>query len=191
MSFPDVSPLALAAPQASLRPAVSEDEAFPRARERYWLYGLLLIATLFTTLVVGAQLERNFLQHAPMFSFDSGFFPVQWLWRDPASLLLGVPFCFTLMAILLAHELGHYIACRYYRVEASLPYFLPAPTAIGTLGAFIRIRSPIPSRAALFDIGIAGPIAGFVLALPALAIGLALSYFSPAVARASDLPKAG
>jgi len=86
------------------------------------------------------------------------------------------------LAILLAHEFGHYLACVYYRVDASLPYFLPAPTFTGTLGAFIRIRAPIYSKRVLFDVGVAGPLAGFVFLLPALAIGLAYSKIIPGVA---------
>ena len=100
----------------------------------------------------------------------------------PGRLLRGLPFSLTLMTILLAHEFGHYLACVYYRVDASLPYFLPSPTLIGTFGAFIRIRSPIYSKRVLFDIGIAGPLAGFVFLLPALAIGLAFSKVIPGIA---------
>ena len=83
----------------------------------------------------------------------------------------------TILAILGCHELGHYFACRYYDVDASLPFFLPAPffPLTGTLGAFIRIREPIPSKRMLFDIGIAGPIAGFVVAVPALFLGMWMS----------------
>jgi membrane-associated protease RseP (regulator of RpoE activity) len=81
------------------------------------------------------------------------------------------------MTILLAHEMGHYLTCRYYGISASLPYFIPAPTIVGTMGAFIRIRSPIHNRAALLEVGIAGPIAGFVVAIPALFIALAQSKF--------------
>ena len=78
--------------------------------------------------------------------------------------------------ILGAHELGHYLACRYYQVDASLPFFIPMPLVLtGTLGAFIRIREPIPTKRMLFDIGIAGPLAGFVFAVPALFIGVAMS----------------
>jgi membrane-associated protease RseP (regulator of RpoE activity) len=89
-------------------------------------------------------------------------------------------YCATILAILGCHELGHYIACRHYDVDASLPYFLPFPIAItGTLGAFIRIREPIPYKRWLFDIGIAGPIAGFVIAVPTLFVGIALSHFEP------------
>jgi membrane-associated protease RseP (regulator of RpoE activity) len=80
------------------------------------------------------------------------------------------------LLILGSHELGHYLACRYYQVDASLPFFIPMPGVLtGTLGAFIRIREPIPTKRMLFDIGIAGPLAGFVFALPALFIGIALS----------------
>jgi membrane-associated protease RseP (regulator of RpoE activity) len=81
----------------------------------------------------------------------------------------------TILAILGCHEFGHYAACRYYDVDASLPFFLPAPLLTGTLGAFIRIREPIPTKRMLFDIGIAGPIAGFLVAVPSLFIGLSMS----------------
>ena len=103
-------------------------------------------------------------------------FPVAWILQQPSRLLLGLPFSLTLMFILLAHEMGHYLYARHYRVYATLPYFVPFPSLIGTLGAFIRIRSPIPSRAALFDIGIAGPIAGFIPACMALVAGLLMSH---------------
>ena len=87
--------------------------------------------------------------------------------------LRGFWYSGTILAILGCHELGHYFACRYYDVDASLPFFLPVPLPLtGTLGAFIRIREPIPSKRMLFDIGIAGPIAGFLVAVPALFIGL-------------------
>jgi membrane-associated protease RseP (regulator of RpoE activity) len=91
----------------------------------------------------------------------------------------GLWYSLTVLTILGVHELGHYYACRRYRVDASLPYFLPAPILIGTLGAFIRIRQPIPTKRLLFDIGVAGPIAGFVVAVPALFIGVALSEVLP------------
>ena len=80
----------------------------------------------------------------------------------------------SLMSILLAHEMGHYVACRYYKVDATLPFFIPFPILglVGTLGAFIRIKSPIPHRKALFDIGVAGPLAGFVVCVPVLLLSL-------------------
>ncbi len=84
----------------------------------------------------------------------------------------GLKLLFGIMSILTAHEMGHYLAARYYRVDATLPFFIPFPSLIGTLGAFIRIRSPIPHRRALFDIGVAGPLAGFVVCLPVLWLGL-------------------
>src|SRR5205814_7141781 len=86
--------------------------------------------------------------------------------------LLAIPLASTFMLILLTHEIVHYLCCRYYGVYATLPFFIPAATLIGTLGSFIRIRSPIRSRTALFDIGIAGPIAGFVVALAVLAFAM-------------------
>jgi len=149
-----------------------------RARERYWLHALLLIATCFTTLVVGARMEFNFLHNLPPFVAGDEwipFFPLGWMLARPSRLLLGIPFSATLLFILLAHEMGHYLFCRYYGVRATLPFFIPAPTLIGTLGAVIRIKAPIRSRAALFDIGIAGPIAGFIVAVVTLAVAFTLS----------------
>ena len=95
-----------------------------------------------------------------------------------ALLLRGLWYSATILTILGCHELGHYFACRYYDVDASLPFFLPLPPPFptGTLGAVIRIREPFPSKRALFDVGIAGPIAGFLIAVPALFIGVALSH---------------
>jgi membrane-associated protease RseP (regulator of RpoE activity) len=149
----------------------------------------LLLATIFTTLVVGARMQYNFQNNQPAFSLgdDDSFFPVRWAFAQPSRLLLGLPFASTLMLILLAHELGHYLCCRYYGVDATLPFFIPAPTLIGTLGAFIRIRSPIRSRTALFDIGIAGPIAGFVVAAAVLFYSLPLSRQLAPAAAASEI----
>jgi membrane-associated protease RseP (regulator of RpoE activity) len=147
-------------------------------RKHYWLYGLMLLLTIFTTLVVGARIEFNFLHNSPAFLFKDeafSFFPVGWVLAQPSRLLLGIPFAATLILSLFAHEMWHYIVCLYYGVEATLPLFIPAPTLFGTLGAFIRIRSQIRSRTALFDIGIAGPIAGFVVAVLALVISLPMS----------------
>jgi Zn-dependent protease len=152
-------------------------------RQRYWLHALLLLATCFTTLVVGARMQYNFAHSQPVFSLDDSavpLFPVSWTFSHPARLLLGLPFAGTLMLILLAHEMGHYLYCERYGVWATLPFFIPAPTLIGTFGAFIRIRSPIRSRTALFDIGIAGPIAGFVVAVAVLLVSLGLSKPIPA-----------
>jgi membrane-associated protease RseP (regulator of RpoE activity) len=146
-------------------------------RQVYWLHALLLLVTCFTTLVVGARMETNFWLDKPAFSLDDNWslFPLRWILDHPSRLLRGIPFAATLMLILLAHEMGHYLYCRRYRVWATLPFFIPAPTLIGTLGAFIRIRSPIRSRTALFDIGIAGPIAGFLVSVGVLWISLGFS----------------
>lgn len=150
----------------------------PPPRPRYWLHGLLLIATCFTTLVVGARLEFNFQHNVRQFAAGDGpflFFPVRWVLAHPSRLLDGIPFSVALLIILLSHEMGHYLLCRYYGVRATLPFFIPAPTLIGTLGAVIRIKAPIRSRRALFDIGIAGPIAGFVMAVATLAVAIMFS----------------
>lgn len=147
-------------------------------RPRYWLHAVLLAATCFTTLIVGARLQFNFQHNLPQLADTGGhipLFPVEWVLAHPSRLLLGIPFASTLLLILLAHEMGHYLFCRYYGVRATLPFFIPAPTLIGTLGAVIRIKAPIRSRTALFDIGIAGPIAGFVLAVITLAGAMMLS----------------
>jgi len=147
-----------------------------RPSRRWWLHLLLLLLTILTTLIVGSRLEYNFLRNRPPYASEDDLFPVRWALTQPSRLLLGIPFSATLMLILLAHEMGHYFYCVRYRVYATLPFFIPAPTLIGTLGAFIRIKAPIRSRHALFDIGIAGPIAGFCVALPALIVALALSH---------------
>lgn len=91
---------------------------------------------------------------------------------DPSLLKSGITFSMALLTILMAHEMGHYLACRYYGVRATLPFFIPAPPLFlaGTFGAFIKMKSPVPSRRALFDIGLAGPLAGFVALLP-IALG--------------------
>ncbi|MGB6633551.1 MAG: site-2 protease family protein [Terriglobales bacterium] len=149
----------------------------PPPRQRWWLYGLFFVLTMFSTTVVGARMQFHYLHNQPLFSLDDDFFSpfVTWI-VHPAQLLPGLPFSLTLMLILFAHEMGHYLYTRHYRVYVTPPFFVPFPSLIGTLGAFIRIKSPIPSRAALFDIGIAGPIAGFIPACVALVYGLSLSH---------------
>lgn len=147
-------------------------------RPRWWLYVLFFVLTMFSTLVVGARMQFNFMEHRQVFSLSDdtvSLFPLGWVLQQPSNLLLGLPFSLTLMFILFAHEMGHYLYARHYRVYVTPPFFVPFPSLIGTFGAFIRIRSPIPSRAALFDIGIAGPIAGFIPACGALLVGLSLS----------------
>ena len=160
--------------------------AVERPKHRYWLHGLLLLATLFTTTLVGAGMARSFAENRS-FDFLGDVFGYTNLWQRPSLLADGLPFSVTLMAVLLMHEFGHFFAARYYHVDVSLPYFLPAPTLIGTFGAFIRIRSPIYSKRILFDIGIAGPLAGFGLLLWPLLVGVALSKISSGVALHGDV----
>jgi membrane-associated protease RseP (regulator of RpoE activity) len=149
----------------------------PPGRRALFVAGGLFTLTVFTTLAVGAQMALDYAQDAAPYTRD--FSPFGDLLRSPRLLLEGMPFSFTLLGILLAHELGHFFACRYYGIAASYPYFIPAPTLIGTMGAFIRIRSPIVNRKALFDVGLAGPVVGFIFALPALAIAVHYSKVVP------------
>jgi len=130
---------------------------------RLWIHVLLLLLTFLTTLFAGAlHANVNPLTHP-------------WLiWK-------GLPFSLALMGILGAHEMGHYLMARRHRVRATLPYFIPFPHPLfGTLGAVIRIKSPIPSKNALLDIGAAGPIAGILVAIPVTLFGLHLSQVVPA-----------
>jgi membrane-associated protease RseP (regulator of RpoE activity) len=159
-------------------------------RQKYWLHILLFVLTVFTTMTVGTRLEANFLQGKPAFSLGEDtipLFPIGFILEHPSRILMGSTFSLTLMTILLAHEMGHYIFCLRYGVYATLPFFIPAPTLIGTMGAFIRIKSPIRSRTALFDIGIAGPIAGFMVALLVLLFGLMMSKPAPASIAQGDI----
>src|SRR6266513_2717393 len=138
-----------------------------------WINIALFGVTCFSTMVTGCLLNASF---ANSFTDAGGF--LKEIFRSPSVLANGLPFSLAIMSILLAHEMGHYLTCRYYGIDATLPYFIPAPTLIGTMGAFIRIKSPIQHRAALLEVGIAGPIAGFVLAVPALIIALRKSGFT-------------
>lgn len=148
-------------------------------QDRKWLYLSLFLLTALSTTLIGAS--QYFL-----FVSDSGRAPVAM--SDLQWFLNGFWYSGTILLILGAHELGHYLACRYYQVDASLPFFIPMPIVLtGTLGAFIRIREPIPTKRMLFDIGAAGPFAGFLFAVPALFIGLALSKVVT-VAHPASLP---
>ncbi len=156
MEFDPAQPLAspLPLPRRPLPPAVN-------------LTCLLL--TLFTTVIAGTLLTLD-------------DFSMRTIWdiaRAPSYWVLGLPYSLSLLLILGAHEMGHYVACRLYGIDASLPFFIPAPHLFGTFGAVIRIRAPITHRRALFDIGVAGPIAGFVVAIPVLLYGLSRSAVVP------------
>jgi Zn-dependent protease len=130
---------------------------------------LLLVATLITTTLVGVEIAGVSLP--PLWQIGSLFK----LLSNPDVLFKGLPYALGLMTILGIHELGHYLTAKSYNIRSTLPYFIPVPFFLGTFGAFIQMRSPIPNRKALFDISIAGPIAGFVVTLPLLIWGLAHS----------------
>jgi membrane-associated protease RseP (regulator of RpoE activity) len=153
---------------------------------RWAIHWLLFVLTLATTTLVGVVFANTFQAGRPL-DYDQYLNVFSVLQSRPALIVDGLAFSLTLMTILLAHELGHYFACRYYGIDASLPYFLPFPSPIGTLGAFIRIRSPIYTKQALFDVGIAGPLAGFAFLLPALAIGIGESKIIHGVGERGDL----
>ncbi len=153
---------------------------------RLALHIALFALTLLTTTIVGVGLARSFRASTPV-DLDRSVAALLDFPRHPGMLAEGLPFSLTLLIILLAHEMGHYLTCVHYRIDASLPYFIPAPTLIGTFGAFIRIRSPIYTKRALFDVGVAGPIAGFVVLLPALAVGVASSKVIHGIANQGDL----
>ena len=146
-------------------------------KRRYWLHIVLFLATLLSTLCVGARMQYDFDHNQNIFIVADTPYLLPWTWTlaDWHRLLLGIPFSFCLLGILTAHELGHYVLCVRRKVYATWPFFIPFPSLIGTMGAFIRIRSPIRNRRDLFDIGIAGPIAGFIVAIPVLIFGLLAS----------------
>ena len=149
------------------------------------LAGLLFILTLCTCLVAGTHFALAYANHQAV-SWDKFSAAFKLLYTHPLSLLLGLPFALTLMTILLAHELGHFFACRYHRIRTSYPFFIPFPSLIGTFGAFILIRSPIRTTRALFDVGASGPLVGFVFAVPALIYGVVHAQFVPGLADASS-----
>lgn len=151
-------------------------------KQRWWVHVLLLVATLFTTTLVGANMQYNFDHNLPALDIDHLERIYTFGLSSFRALLGGLPFSLTLMTILMAHELGHYFACVHYGLDATPPYFLPVPMPMtGTMGAFIRIRSAIPNKRILFDVGVAGPLAGFLFLVPALGVGLAFSKVLPGI----------
>ncbi|HEV2298511.1 MAG TPA: site-2 protease family protein [Candidatus Acidoferrales bacterium] len=169
-----------------VRPRFLDPTQFAAARRKrpFALALILFVLTVISTLAVGREFSLSYAQNrAPFAGLENPFAPTWQALMHPQLLLQGLPFSLTLISILLVHELGHFFACRYYGIDSSYPYFLPAPTLIGTFGAFIRIRSPILNRKALFDVGISGPVAGFVLALPILAAGVYFSKIVPGAQR--------
>ena len=168
--------------------------AQPIAREielstpRVLLHSVLLAATAITTTITGAAWTVQAQDESSVLGLLIS--PTLAVLKETATgnldpLAKGLLFTFTLLTILGAHELGHYFACRHYGIRATLPFFIPAPptiTLFGTLGAVIKIKEPIRSRRALFDIGIAGPLAGFAFALPAAVVGLIFATPAPPAA---------
>lgn len=153
-------------------------------KDRVWLNVLLFVLTMFSTFFVGFSWSINY-KYAEVLG-DVNEIPISIdLLLDPQIIFLSILYAVVLIGILLGHELGHFLTCRYYNIDATPPFFIPAPTLIGTLGAFIKIRSPITRKHQLFDIGVAGPLVGFILAVPALLVGLSLSKV------VASLPKEG
>ncbi|MGB8951108.1 MAG: site-2 protease family protein [Candidatus Aminicenantales bacterium] len=149
-------------------------------KKRIWLNILLFAVTILSTFIVGLTWSISY-HYADSLAADVKFaLNPEILWA-PQILLLSLLYAAVLMTILLGHELGHYLTCRRYQINATLPFFIPAPTLVGTLGAFIKIKSPITRKQPLFDIGVAGPLTGFCLSLPALVIGLSLSKTVPSL----------
>ncbi|UCE40503.1 MAG: site-2 protease family protein [Candidatus Aminicenantes bacterium] len=148
--------------------------------KRIWLNLLLFAVTAVSTFVVGFSWSIGY-KYAELFSQNPDLVPDAGMVLNPEIVALSLIYTFVLLGILLGHELGHFLLCQHYNIDATLPYFIPAPTLIGTMGAFIRIRSPITKKQQLFDIGIAGPLTSFILSLPAIVLGLFLSKAVPSL----------
>ena len=145
----------------------------PAVKKKSWLNGVLFALTLASMFAIGVLLSLSFVY--PVSPGPVGLES----FLEPRIVLMAGLYAAVLMIILIGHELGHYLTCRHYGIDATLPYFIPGPTLIGTFGAFIRIKSPVNLKRQWFDIGAAGPLAGFTLAAPALFVGLALSKLAP------------
>jgi membrane-associated protease RseP (regulator of RpoE activity) len=147
----------------------------PKSSRRIIINIVLFILTILSMMLTGADVPRDAASTGSIFV----------LFRY---ILTGWPFALSMMGILFAHEMGHYLACRYYKVPATLPFFVPAPllSPLGTFGAFIAMRGIPKNKRILFDVGVAGPLAGLVIAVPVLLYGLSISHLGPI-----DRPGAG
>lgn len=174
-----------------------------RPTRRTWLKHLLLLLITFVTCTIAGVIQpfgiipflpdvnpqtwteiAQLLPTLPFLYVKMIAYVISVLWNDLSYLEYGLSFSTSVLFILICHEMGHYIACRIYGVDATLPYFIPTPPMIGpagTLGAFIKIVSPMPSRRAVFDIGVAGPIAGFIALLPVAVLAILTTRTAPAV----------
>src|SRR6266446_7130462 len=174
--------------------ALARSALRPTARE-WFRHSILFVLTIVSTTIAGIMFADqanpevqladpgswiDYLLYIPRYYVLAVASLLDTAIHNPHILAQGLTFSASLLSILLAHEMGHYVACRRYGVSATLPFFIPAPPLFiaGTFGAFIKIRSPIPTRRALFDIGLAGPLAGFVVLIPLSLIGV-LTIQSP------------
>jgi membrane-associated protease RseP (regulator of RpoE activity) len=184
----------IAAPRETL---VRRRAAAPSARE--WIkHSVLFLLTFVTTAFAGIVIAApditvtepavsgllSYILYVPDYYLRIVGALLSFAIAHPIVLSQGLSFAISLLTILMAHEMGHYLACRYYGVNATLPFFIPAPPLFlaGTFGAFIKMKSPIPSRRALFDIGLAGPLAGFVVLLPIGLVGILTLQAAPSPA---------
>ncbi len=151
----------------------------PSAFEQFVLPIILLAVSFVTTTAIGARFMQNFREGMPPVVRDSDLWPWPWLMSNPDLFSTGFAFSGALLSILLVHEFGHYFACRFHRIRVTLPWVLPAPTLSGTAGAIIQIRSRFPNRNAVLDVGIYGPLAGYVASTLAVAVGFVLSVTAP------------
>ena len=146
--------------------------------EKTWLNGILFLLTVLTTCYAGLSWSASFLFFDAAAGADLIVGPGR-VFENARLFPLSALYAAVLMTILVGHEMGHYLTCRRYGARATLPYFLPGPPFLGTFGAFIRIKSPLSFKRQVFDVGANGPLVGFALTVPALAVGLALSRVAP------------
>jgi membrane-associated protease RseP (regulator of RpoE activity) len=151
----------------------------PKTSARITVNVILFILTILSVMLTGADVPASAI---PADGSGSIFVLFRYI-------LTGWPFALSMLGILFAHEMGHYLACRYYKVPATLPFFIPAPflSPLGTLGAFIMMRGVPKNKRVLFDVGIAGPLAGLVIAIPVLFYGLSISPLGPIAAAPAGL----
>lgn len=154
--------------------------------QKIWLNVLLFVITAASTFYVGISWSINY-KYAEAISQNPQFSLNLETLLNPQIIFLSLIYSVALLGILLSHEFGHFLTCRYYGIHATLPFFIPAPTLIGTMGAFIKIKSPITRKQQLFDIGVAGPLTGFILSVPILFYGLSLSKVVPSIPRESSI----